>query len=58
MPQTHEYKLIIGTVRAPLDNQLAQEGRKGWKPILMSTPLDGPNGTAQVYVILEHALGS
>jgi hypothetical protein len=58
MPQTHEYKLIIGTIKHPLTDQLKQEGRQGWKPILMSTPLDGPNGSAQVYIILEHTLGA
>jgi hypothetical protein len=57
MARTHEYKLIIGTVTSPLNSQLAQEGQKGWKPILMSTPTDA-SGTVQVYVILEHALGT
>jgi hypothetical protein len=57
MAQTHEYKLIIGSVKQPINEQLKREGQQGWKPILMSTPLDGPNGSAHVYVILEHPIG-
>jgi hypothetical protein len=58
MPQTHEYKLIVGTVKHPINDLLRAEGRQGWRPILMSTPAEGPNGTIHVYVILEHPLGS
>jgi hypothetical protein len=57
MPQTHEYKLIISSPKNPIQEQLSLEGRKGWKPILLSTPTD-KTGTVHVYIVLEHALGS
>jgi hypothetical protein len=58
MPQSHEYKLIVGTVRLPVNDQLREEGRQGWKPILMSTAHDQPNAGANLYLILERALGA
>jgi hypothetical protein len=57
MPPTHDYKLIIGSVKHPINDQLRTEGHQGWKPILMSTPLDR-DGTPQVYIVLEHVRGS
>jgi len=58
MAQTHEYKLIVGSVKHPLNDQLRQEGQKDWRPILMSTPTDSNTGVINVYVILERPVGA
>ncbi len=53
-----EYKVIIGNGRQ-VNEQLVQEGKKGWKPILMSTTVTGGQApVVQVAIVLEHLPGA
>jgi hypothetical protein len=54
MPQTHEYKMIIGTPTNSAESQLIEEAKGSWKPILLSTVAE-PGGTL-IYIVLERPL--
>jgi hypothetical protein len=54
MPQTHEYKMIVGTPTNSAESQLSTEGRGSWKPILMSTIAE--LGGTFIYIVLSGPL--